>query len=584
MENPRHLLRQFIWKHKWSYLLSVLSIILSEFITVQFPNILGQFTDTLKSGHLTQAKLLYYAAALAAVGLGYVVFFGYGQFRNGQLGRKFEYQLRRRLFLQWETLSTSYFRRKSIGDLLNHAMSDVQTVREALSGGMNMTTNAVFLMAAILYMMFRTINVTLTLISMIPMLFVPIFIIWLGPQIRHASKEVQEALSDMADTTEESFSAIRLIKATANEKIEEGRFTVRVDAIVARQMSMFRRSALFQSTIPLMGSISFVIALAYGGYLVIHGTILLGAFVAFTLYLTMLINPLQQIGFVVNTVQRASASLTRLEVLLGEQPEIEDRESALSIEGIGGDIEFNLDAFQYPDGEHPVLQNITIQVKRGQTLGIVGRTASGKTTLVNLLPRVFEAPPKSVFIDGYDIRDLRLEDLRIAIAYVPQDGFLFSTTIAENIAFSTENATREEVEQAAKDACIYDNISEFKDGFDTMIGERGVTLSGGQKQRTSIARAFLKDAPILILDDSLSAVDMNTEKQILARLQAMRKDKTTIIIAHRLSAVRHADIIIVLEEGQMVEQGTHDMLLASGGIYASMYAMQEEPTTEEVMA
>ncbi|WDM03010.1 ABC transporter ATP-binding protein [Alicyclobacillus cycloheptanicus] len=543
---------------------------------VQFPHILGQFTNTLQKGRLTLHAVGIYSLQLTVVGVVYVILYGIGQNSNGHSGRLFEYLLRKRLFSHWERLSTSYFRGRSIGDLLNHAMNDVQAVREALSGGLNILSNAVFLMISTLFMTFRTVSVKLTLISMIPILFIPFFVVWMGPRVRNASRRVQEALSDMAELTEESLSAIRLVKATANEDIEASRFTERVDTIVERQMGLFRRSALFQALIPLMGSLSFVIALGYGGYLALVGRIQLGAFVAFTLYLGMLITPLQQIGFVINNFQRASASLQRLKVLLLEAPDITDPEHPVDVDPIAGDVEIRLPAFRYPDADHDVLANICLQIPHGQTVGIVGRTASGKTTLVSLLMRVFDPPANSIFLDGVDIRQLRLETLREAIAYVPQDGFLFSTTIGENIAFGKETATPQEIEQAARDAQIYDDIAAFRDGFDTIIGERGVALSGGQKQRTALARAFLKDAPVLILDDSLSAVDMNTEKAILANLRRLRAHKTTIIVAHRLSAVRHADQILVLEEGRPIEHGTHDELVAAGGAYASMYAMQQE--------
>lgn len=542
---------------------------------VQFPHILGQFTNTLQAGHLTGARLRYFSLMLLLVGCGYVVLYGIGQFRNGQLGRKFEYQLRQRLFEHWELLSAGYYRQKSIGDLLNHAMSDVQAVREALSGGLNILTNAIFLLLTTLYMTFRTISVELTIVSIIPILFVPLFIVWWGPRIRLASKRVQEGLSSMADLTEESLAAIRLVKATSNEKVEAARFEEKVDEIVRRQVTMFRQSALFQALIPLMGSLSFAIALLYGGYLTLAGHIHLGAFVAFTLYLGMLITPLQQIGFVINNFQRASASLGRLRVLLEEVPEIQDPVNPLPVSQIDGHLAVRLSEFRYADADQPALTNIEFELQSGKTLGIVGRTAAGKTTLANLLPRIFDPPEGSVFIDGHDVRSYSLDTLRKGIAYVPQDGFLFSTTIGENIGFGRDAATEEEVRQAATAAAIYDEIAAFPDGFATLIGERGVTLSGGQKQRTALARAFLKNAPLLIMDDSLSAVDMNTEKQVIGHLLELRKDKTTVIIAHRLSAVRHAHLILVLEDGGVVESGTHEELLQNNGVYRALYELQE---------
>jgi ATP-binding cassette, subfamily B, multidrug efflux pump len=302
----------------------------------------------------------------------------------------------------------------------------------------------------------------------------------------------------------------------------------------------------------------------------------LGSFVAFTLYLGQLALPLQQIGLVINNFQRASASLVRLQRLLDEKPEITDPPEPIELHHVEGDIHVSLDTFEYADGTVAALRNVHFHVQPGQTLGIVGRTGSGKTTLVNLLPRMFDPPAGSVFVDGHDIKALSLKTLRESIAYVPQDGFLFSATIRENISFGDADASLETIEQVAKAASVYGDIVAFPDGFDTLIGERGVALSGGQRQRTAIARAFLKNAPILVMDDSLSAVDMETEKRILEALDDVRKSRTTIIIAHRLSAVRHADHILVLDEGTVAEQGTHDSLLKRGGIYAQMYAMQQE--------
>lgn len=574
MQDPKHLLRDYMWAHKWLYAFGFLCIVVSEFVSVQFPNIIGQFTDRLQAHQLTMAGVLHYVGLLFIVGAGYVVLYGFGQMSNGRLGRIFEYQLRKRLFEHWELLPTAYFRKRSIGDLLNHAMTDVQTVREALSQGLNILTNALFLLAAALVMTFRTVSVKLTLVSIIPLLFLPVFIIWWGPKIRDSSRRAQEALSDMAELTEESLTAIRLIKATANEDVEALRFTRRVDEIVRRQMGVFRKTAMFQSVIPFLGSLSFAIALLYGGYLTITRQIQLGGFVAFTLYLGMIMQPLQQLGFVFNNFQRASASLLRLGVLFSELPSITDPEHPIEVQTIEGAIEVRLPSFQYEDADVPTLQDVAFSVQPGQTLGIVGRTGAGKTTLVNLFPRIFDPPPGTVFIDGHDVRDLALVTLREAIAYVPQDGFLFSTTIRENIGFSKEHPTDEELLEAARHASFLEEIETFPDGLDTVVGERGVSLSGGQKQRAAIARAFLKNAPILILDDSLSAVDMNTEKRIIASIDRLRKGKTNIIIAHRLSAVRHADQIIVLDGGRVVERGTHESLLAAGGIYASMVALQ----------
>lgn len=579
--DPSDLLIKYLKQHKWGYLASTLSILVAEIITVQSPKLIGSFTNALNFGHLTSTALNQYSLELVLVAVGYATFFGIGQYRTGRMGRNFEYLLRQRLFHHWEYLPTSYFRKRSIGDMLNHALTDVQAVREGMSMGLNQITNAVFLLTTTLLMMLHTISPTLTLVSILPILLIPLFVVWFGPRVRVASRLVQEALSDMTDMTEESLSAIRLIKATANETIQANRFAQRVDTIVDRQINMIKRSATFQSLIPLMGSLSFLIALIYGGSMTIHHHMPLGSFVAFTLYIGMVIVPLQQIGNVINSWQRAAASLLRLGVLLGESSTITDPRIPVKVSHLQGNIELNLPAFSYPDANSPTLRDISFSLRQGQTLGIIGRTGSGKTTLVNLLLRIFDPAAGTVLIDGHDVRQYLLADLRKSIAYVPQDGFLFSTTMKENIGFSKENVTAAEVDQAAKLACIYEDIQGFSAKFDTMIGERGVALSGGQKQRTAIARALLKDAPILILDDCLSAVDMNTERAILRNLDEVRANRTTIIVAHRLSAVRNADLIIVLEDGQIAERGTHESLLAQTGIYSTIYALQQEGTEVE---
>lgn len=568
------MLFDFLKENRKLYVWAILAIIAAQFVMVQFPHILGQFFNHLQGGRMPATDVAMYAFLLLAVAIAYWILYGFGQFAIGKIARVFEYRLRDRLFSHWERLSMNYFRTRSIGDLLNHSMNDVRTVREALAM-VTFLASAVFLLVAALYMAFVTVSSKLTLLALIPILLIPLAVLWFGPRIRESSRLVQEALSDMAELTEESLSSIRLIKGTANEQVELLRFSERVDVIVQRQMATIKRSALFQSFIPLMSSLSFAIALSYGGYMTLHGEIKLGGFVAFTLYLTMLVAPLQRIGFVANTYQRASASFTRLEVLLSAEPDIADPPAPIERDEIVGAVEMNLPVYRYPDSDQAVLRDVRFTLCAGETLGIVGRTGAGKTTLANLILRISDPPPNTVFVDGVDIRSMRLRTLRSAVAYVPQDGFLFSATIADNIGFARSEATAGEIEQAARDASFYADVLRFKSGFDTEIGERGVTLSGGQKQRAALARAFLKDAPILVADDSLSAVDTQTERAIIARMRELRQGKTTVIIAHRLSAVRHADLILVLERGRVAERGTHEELIRKQGLYAATYALQE---------
>lgn len=572
--NPKEIMRSFVLHRKWSYLIAIMSIGVAEFFQVQIPHVLGRFINQLKSGHATEHVVLHFALELVIIAACYVIAFGFGQLRVGRLGRTLEFELRQTLFAHWETLSSRYFQQHSVGDLLNHTLNDVNVVRQAMSQGMNQVTQALFLFMATLYMTIHTINLGLTLVSLIPILLIPIVIVVVGPQVRTRSRLVQEALSDMSERAEESFQAMQLIKATSNESVELGRFRLLVDEIVSRQMHLVQLNTLFQAALPLLSGISFVVGLVYGGDLVIHNQISLGSFVAFTAYLSMLVQPLLQFGFVINMFQNASASLLRIEVLLAVEPDITDPEHPVE-KAWEGEIQIRHLTFQYPGSNVKALDDVSITVPKGTTLGIVGRTGAGKTTLLNLILRDYDPPLNTILFDKTDIREMRLSDLRELIAYVPQDGFLFSTTIGHNIAFSQPIVEPQAVEQAASQSRILETIQSMPEGIDTQIGERGIMLSGGQRQRTAIARALIKsDAKVLILDDSLSAVDTNTETEILRVLRQVRGQKTTIIVAHRLSALRDADWIIVLDKGSVVESGVHQDLLRQNGIYANLFRIQ----------
>ncbi len=568
------LIRSFMFKRKWGYLSAILAIGVSEFFQVRIPHILGNFINHLKAGGTTEHVILGFASELAVVAAGYVLLFGFGQSRIGVLGRILEFELRQTLFFHWETLSSRYFQQHSVGDLLSHSLNDVTSLRQAMSMGLNQISQAAFLFVATLYMTFRTIDVKLTLFSMVPILFIPAVIAVIRPQVRMRSRLVQEGLSDMSELAEESFQAIRLIKATSNEPVEVERFRRLTQEIVDRQMRLVRINTLFQALVPLLSGVGFTVGLVYGGYLVIHAVISLGAFVAFTVYLSMLVQPLMQFGIVINLFQNASASLMRIQVLLAVTPDITDPDCPVERDWVG-EVSVQHLTFTYPGSQHAALKDVTVTVPKGTTLGIVGRTGAGKTTLLNLLLRDYDPPWGSMRIDGVDVRDMRLTDLRELVAYVPQDGFLFSTTIGQNIAFSQPNVVPTAVERAAMDSRIWDTIRDMPDGIETEIGERGVMLSGGQRQRTAIARALIKSkANILVLDDSLSAVDTRTESDILQVLRKVRGEKTVIIAAHRLSALRDADWIIVLDKGEVVEEGTHSALIRRQGLYANLYRIQ----------
>ncbi|WP_339291429.1 ABC transporter ATP-binding protein [Paenibacillus sp. FSL W8-0187] len=565
------------------YVLSVCCHLVANIIHVNFPRVLGNFTDELKDGLLSVDGIVQYSWTLLGIGVGFAVIGGIGQFLVMYTGRYFEFMNRRRLFVHFTGLSERFYSKNGVGKLLSYFMNDVTTVREAISMGINQTANSSILLVSTIVMLLIT-NVPLYLVaaSIAPLLLIPVIVVWLGPIIRRRSLQVQEALGLMTESAEEQFGGIRVTKKFAVEDTMKRRFGTTVDRIRDKQLRLVRVSSLFQSIIPFLGAASLIIALLFGGYLTILGRITVGNFVALTLYIRMLMNPLQQIGNVINVVQRARASLDRLNDLLGKQADIKELPGAKALNQEIPGIEVRDLSFSYDDvngqeeGNRQVLRGIQLDVPSGSTLGIIGRTGSGKTTLMKLLLRTYDPPPGKVLIGGVDIRKLTLKSLREGIAYVPQDGFLFSSTIRENIAFYKRDTDPAVVEEAARKARVYDNIAEFPDKFETRLGERGITLSGGQRQRTSLARGMIKDAPILILDDSVSAVDAVTETEIMETIRDIRAGKTTIIIAHRISALKHADEIIVLDQGEIVQRGTHEELLSKDGLYRTLHDIQEE--------
>ncbi|WP_194544015.1 ABC transporter ATP-binding protein [Paenibacillus sp. JZ16] len=565
------------------YVLSVCCHLVANIIHVNFPRVLGNFTDELKDGLLSVDGIVQYSWTLLGIGVGFAVIGGIGQFLVMYTGRYFEFMNRRRLFVHFTGLSERFYSKNGVGKLLSYFMNDVTTVREAISMGINQTANSSILLVSTIVMLLIT-NVPLYLVaaSIAPLLLIPVIVVWLGPIIRRRSLQVQEALGVMTESAEEQFGGIRVTKKFAVEDTMKRRFGTTVDRIRDKQLRLVRVSSLFQSIIPFLGATSLIIALLFGGYLTILGRITVGNFVALTLYIRMLMNPLQQIGNVINVVQRARASLDRLNDLLGKQADIKELPGAKELNQENPGIEVRDLSFSYEDadgqeeGARQVLRGIQLDVPPGSTLGIIGRTGSGKTTLMKLLLRTFDPPPGKVLIGGVDIRKLTLKSLREGIAYVPQDGFLFSSTIRENIAFYKRDTEPAVVEEAARKARVYDNIVEFPDKFETRLGERGITLSGGQRQRTSLARGIIKNAPILILDDSVSAVDAVTETEIMETVRDIRAGRTTIIIAHRISALKHADEIIVLDQGEMVQRGTHEELLSKDGLYRTLHDIQEE--------
>lgn len=577
--NPaRAILLAYLRAHWWVYLFSIALIIGASATQVQIPRILGGFTDALKQGTLGLHDPARFAMSLVVLAGAYVGMNWLAIFLLYSQARRFEYHLRNHLFQHWEKLSAAYYTHHSVGDLMAHATNDVQNLRASMGGGIFNLVSSVFTVTLAISMMIGNVDTRLALFSLIPLPFLTVAVVRLRPQIKRRSRAVQAGFSNLAERTQESISGIRVVKAYAQEEQELKRFSEVANDIVIRNLQLTQVSALFSPLIQLVGAITFLISLSLGGIRVIRGDLSLGGLVAFQYYLNMLVNPMQQIAMVIDVSQRASASLARITDLLKVPPDVKDSAHPVAVNRLHGEIVLNNLDFIYPGAAVPALEKLSLTIHAGQTIGVLGHTGAGKSTIANLLLRVYDPPRGSVFIDGNDILDIPLHKLRQNIGYVPQDIFLFSSSISENIAFAVQDVTAGQIETAAKQAQLYDNIMDFPDTFATEIGERGVTLSGGQRQRLALARALIKHAPILILDDSLSAVDTETEAAILESLRELRGGQTTLIIAHRISAVKEADLIVVLQDGQLVQAGVHDELVAVPGPYQDIYELQKKGT------
>jgi ATP-binding cassette subfamily B protein len=575
----------YLYRHKLVYGVAISIIASSSLLAVMIPRQLGRFADQLQHGALTISGTTQFAGILILLGLGRVTAAWTGRTLSHRRGRILTYELRRDLLRKWTTLSPTYYHGHSTGDLLSHALSDVEVVRELATMGINQAVAGLTMLATVIFMMLTHGDWRLTLAGMAPLLVIPILVRYLGPKIRTQSQRCQEALSSMAQTVEEIIGGIRTVKAFGNEQTVIRRFEEKVDDIVREKNILVRHSSLFGALVPLMANIGFISVLGYGGYLTINKTISLGDYVAFTLYIALLRNPLEHLGQVLNVIQRAGASLNRIAELMQVEPEVKDSQLKLFDRPLQGEVRVEGLTFRYPGTDRNVLIDISFTVRRGGTLGIIGNMGSGKTTLADLLLRLYNPPEGTVFIDGEELLRYPLARLRQGMAYVPQDGFLFSTTLNENIGFSDDQPDSEKVQNAAMTASVYDNIKSFPEGFETEVGERGVRLSGGQKQRVAIARVIYKDAPIRIFDDSLSAIDTNTERTILSNIgigaaAILEEQKTSIIISHRLSSVQYADEIIVLDDGKISERGSHSQLVAADGVYARIWKMQVGSTGE----
>jgi ATP-binding cassette subfamily B multidrug efflux pump len=567
-------LRPFLSEHKRYYIIGIGALILTNIAQLVIPKLLGYLTDLVGSGELTWNALMRVMIAFIILSI-LIAFFRYF-WRINIMGtaRRMEYTLRNMLFEHLQTLPPEFFNYQKTGDLMAHATNDIHAVRMALGPGIVSSVDALFLTTVILIMMSRTISLSLTLVALLPLPIMLLVSFGFGRLIHRRFRRVQEAFSRLTEQAQENFAGIRVIKGFARERSEEERFRDVNEYNVAKNMDLVRVHALFHPLVGYLAGLSFIIVLGYGGILVLDGAITIGDFIAFNSYLGMLTWPVMAIGWVMNMIQRGKASMDRLNDIFHQRSDIVDPGQDGALAKLEGKIEFCDLSFSYPTASKPVLKGISAEIEPGQVVGILGRTGSGKTTLLNLLLRLYNVQPGMLKLDGVDIDQISLEVLRDSIGYVPQDSFLFSATIRENIDFASTGGDLGQVIEYAKIAQVYDNIVEFPQQFDTVVGERGVTLSGGQKQRIAIARALIKEPQILIMDDSLSAVDTETEEAILTNLRRVFPGKTVIIVSHRISTLKSADQILVLEEGQISQRGTHDELVQVDGLYKEMYQKQ----------
>lgn len=614
------MLFKYIKKYWFKYLMGIIVLFGVDLLSIYIPQLTGEVTDGLgKSvamGGFTHDDIARCCLLIFLCGLGMALGrFGWRWFLF-VTARKIERGMRDDLFEHLTGLSQKYFNEHKTGDLMAHFTNDIQMIRAAIGPAVISVFDAVVMTIMVLTKMIFYVNGRLTLVACIPMILILVGAIYYCTVVDKWYMEKNEAFSDMSDRVQESFSGVRVIKAFVQEKREIEEFAKVNDKNRAKTLRIIRLNSVFWPGLELIIGICRAIALLYGGKLVYEGTLGLGQFVAFNQYIGMLVWPMIAVGDSVSSFSQAKAAIERIRKIMQAQPDIVDTGAGNNeIERLEGNIEISDLTFSYGEELPNVLENVSVSIPSGSTLAIIGRTGCGKTTLANLLVRLYEVNEGSISFDGHDIKDIPLSVLRTGIAYVPQDNFLFSDTVQANIAFGVREKIEIEEEEftlktfgkssaqlndyiednfsgryekidaaygdlepvieAAKAACVHDNIVDFPKKYSTVVGERGVTMSGGQKQRTSIARALMKNAPILILDDALSAVDTDTEEQILGNLKANRAGKTTIIIAHRISTIQNADRIMVLDNGRVAEYGSHAQLIENGGIYAKLYEKQQ---------
>ncbi len=559
----------YLKRYKFRMIAGLFCVVATSGLALATPWVIRYGIDSLSEG-ITREGLIYYAGLI----VGLTVLQGIARFLMRWLmigvSRRVEYHLRTDVFEHMEKLPLSFYQRNFTGDLMSRATNDLSSVRMLIGPGIMYTANTVATTTIAIVLML-TIDWRLTIVALIPLPLISYGVRKFGARIHHYSQESQQRLADLSARVQESLSGIRVVKVFVQEEHEKQAFDGLNERLLNKNMDLIRVTSLFYPTMQFTIGFAAVVVLWFGGRQVVEGVITLGDFVAFTVYLGMLAFPMIAVGWVVNLLERGRASMERLDHILEAVPDIADSPNCVDDE-IRGEIELRHLSFAY--NGVPVLRDVSLRVPQGKSLAIVGSTGSGKSTLAQLIPRLYNPPEETVFIDQIPIERYRVEHLRRAIGFIPQDTFLFGETIFENIAFGVDDVSNERVEDAARISSIINDIEGFPNGFQTLVGERGVTLSGGQKQRTAISRAVVRDPRILILDDALSSVDTYTEEQILNDLREVMRGRTSILISHRVSTVKDADEIVVLDRGQIVERGTHDELLRLNGQYAELHQRQ----------
>lgn len=570
------------FKQEWRiYAIGVLGLVLTAIFGIFPPWIIGHLVDLIRDEKLTADYLFLLLGGLVAVAI--IQYIARYMWRNAIWGEaaKLESLLRHRIFWHYMQMDTAFFQRYRTGDLMAHATNDLSAIQRVAGGGILQFADSLITGGTTLIAMMLVVDWRLTLIAILPLPLLAVMARTLGNKMHIAFKKSQAAFSRLNNKAQESISGVKVIKSFGQEAADIQDFNQQIDDTITINQHVNKLDALFDPITTMIMAISYVVTIIYGGHLVNTSVITLGALVSFVSYLSMLVWPMFALGMLFNTLERGNASYDRIEAIMAEKSSIIEPEDAVNKTPVGN-VDYQVASFTFPGATAPALTNINFNIAAGKTLGLVGSVGSGKSTIIRLLLREFDNYQGAITFNTLDIRQYQLDAYMPAIGYVPQETYLFSDTVRENIRFARPNATQAEIEEAAYKSDLAEQVDNMPEGYDTPVGEEGISLSGGQRQRLAIARALLIDPELLILDDALSAVDAETETAILQTLRQERQNKTTIIASHRLSSVMDADEILVMQDGQIIERGTHDSLISQNGWYAKTFALQALAVEGEV--